>query len=70
MVEFYIGGTNIKPVPNLEYLGIWRDQQGTYGEHIKRVTDKAEKNTMALSRILPNIGGPATSKRILLLMAY
>lgn len=70
LVDFCIGGVKIKPGPCLKYLGIWMDQQGTYGEHVKRITDKAEKSAMALSRLLPNIGGPATSKRALLLMAY
>lgn len=47
------------PVSNtIKYLGLLIDSTWGFREHFSRLTPKLEKAAAALSRILPNIGGP------------
>lgn len=50
----------------LKYLGVMVDDKLTFKAHIEYVADKAARKISALSRMLPNIGGPRSSKRQLL----
>nr|CAI5850898.1 unnamed protein product [Callosobruchus analis] len=65
-VKFNIKGILIKPSKSLVYLGISIDNEVCFGEHIKRATEKAQKKAAMLSRLMPNVGGPSTSKRQML----
>lgn len=53
----------IRPKRAVKYLGVLLDDNGSFGEHIKWVANKAEERAATLSRIMPNIGGPSSKKR-------
>ncbi|KAJ8910519.1 hypothetical protein NQ315_012816 [Exocentrus adspersus] len=65
-IQFQIQGVTVKPSKVVKYLGAWLDTKLTFAEHVKRAIQKAEKTTAALSRLMPNVGGPRASKRRLL----
>ncbi|KAG5878138.1 hypothetical protein JTB14_003906 [Gonioctena quinquepunctata] len=50
----------------VKYLGVVLDDLQTFGEHTKAAVRKAEASTAALSRLMPNIGGPSSGKRAVL----
>lgn len=62
-ITFNLDGTDITPKKSVKYLGIWLDMKLTFAQHVERVIEKAGKTVFALSRIMPNIGGPRASKR-------
>lgn len=51
----------------IKYLGVWLDTQDYYGTHVLKTAEKAESRVSALSRLMPNIGGPSYYKRRVLL---
>ena len=53
----------------LKYLGVILDDKGTFGAHIRYVTDKAEKSTAAVGKLSSNVGGPTGRTRKILLIA-
>lgn len=59
-------GKTINPSKTVNYLGIILAEKMLFGEHIKRTIEKAEAKMAALTRILPNVGGPSSAKRVLL----
>lgn len=61
-----IGGHRIVIRPFLRYLGVFIDQRMTFSTHVITVAKKATKSAVALSRLMPNIGGPCQSRRRLL----
>ncbi|KAG5864158.1 hypothetical protein JTB14_032039 [Gonioctena quinquepunctata] len=65
-VTFTIGGAEIRPSRSVKYLGVVLDDLQTFGEHTKAAVRKAEASTAALSRLMPNIGGPSSGKRAVL----
>nr|CAI5852388.1 unnamed protein product [Callosobruchus analis] len=65
-IVFNLRSVPIVPSKTLKYLGITLDERLTYGEHIKATISKAERCVTALSRIMPNVGGPGSHKRQLL----
>lgn len=62
-IEFQILDTNITPSKSLKYLGVWLDTKLKFSEHARKTIVKAEKTLAALTNIMPNIGGPRSSKR-------
>lgn len=62
-VQFEILGTRVVPVRQLKYLGVILDDRLTFGKHVKQTVEKAQVKMAALTRILPNIGGPSGPKR-------
>lgn len=62
-IVFNIGITQITPQKSVKYLGIWLDENLTFSEHVKQIKTKAENRVAALSRVMPNIGGPSFEKR-------
>lgn len=66
-VQFVVKGKVVRPSNAVRYLGVWLDTKLTYGAHIDKVIEKAEKTVTALSGIMPNIRGPRASKRRTLL---
>ena len=45
------------------YLGVQLDRRFSFGEHLQIATAKAIKCGPALSRLMPNVGGPREAKR-------
>lgn len=56
-------GEEIQIMDSMKYLGIYLDFRWKFGSHINYVEEKAQKVIRALSRILPNLRGPAENKR-------
>lgn len=65
-IVFELNAVQIKPSKAVRYLGIVLGSHRTFGEHINRVTKKAEERIASLSRLMPNIGGPRNQKRAVL----
>uniref|UniRef100_A0A2S2QW03 Reverse transcriptase n=1 Tax=Sipha flava TaxID=143950 RepID=A0A2S2QW03_9HEMI len=64
--EIVIGGVNINTKRSFKYLGLIVDDELNFKEHIKTAADKGNKVLQALSRLMPNIGGPKEPRRRLL----
>lgn len=62
-ITFNLKEQTITPRQSLKYLGVWLDTKLTFAEHVKQASLKAEKTVTALAKIMPNIGGPRSSKR-------
>ena len=62
-----IEGQVVRPGESLKYLGIVLENKGTwFGAHLRAAADKARRVMAALSRLMPNIGGPRVGRRRLL----
>lgn len=62
-VTFELANTVITPTKSVKYLGVTIDNRINFGDHILTVTNKADKIAAALTRLMPNIGGPKEGKR-------
>lgn len=62
-IQFEIDGVMINPRESIRYLGVWLDKRLSFNAHVEKVAQKAERTAAALSRIMPNIGGPRAAKR-------
>ncbi|KAG5880384.1 hypothetical protein JTB14_027291 [Gonioctena quinquepunctata] len=56
-----LGGKTLKPTKTVHYFGVTLDDRRVVGEHIKKVSKKAEERVNALYRAMPNIGGPGSA---------
>lgn len=65
-VVFDLFGSRVAPSRSLRYLGVHLDSQGTFGAHVVQATSKADRTVSAMMRIMPNVGGPGTMKRLAL----
>lgn len=65
-VSFKLGSTTIEPQKVVKYLGVLIDKGLTFGPHVQKICEKAEKIVSALIRIMPNIGGAGQRKKIAL----
>lgn len=65
-IELNIQETSISLSKALKYLGVWFDTKMTFGVHVNEVVLKVEKTVAALTKLMPNIGGPRSSKRKIL----
>lgn len=65
-VRFELQGTNFGLSKSVKYLGVWLDSKLTFAEHVNQTITKAEKTIKALTNLMPNIGGPRSSKRKIL----
>lgn len=65
-ITVQIGNSSITSTNAIKYLGVWvkRNMVGT--THVKEAAKKAEKVAMAVARLMPNIGGPDTKRRMVL----
>lgn len=61
-----VGSHTIKTKEAIKYLGVMIDQRLNFKTHIAYACSKASKAYSALARMLPNIGGPKSSRRLLL----
>lgn len=64
---FQVETEQIRSQPSVTYLGVRLDTKLTFWEQIRHTTEKATKVTLALSRLMSNIGGPSSGKRKLLM---
>lgn len=62
-VVIRVGQHEITSKRQIKYLGVMIDDRMNFGAHINYIADKASKVTAALSRMMPNVGGPKQSKR-------
>lgn len=65
-MKLHIGGHDIMSQEAIKYLGVMIDSRLSFKHHLTVAGAKAEKVNGALSRILPNIGGPQGARRRLL----
>ena len=62
-----IEGQIVRPGESLKYLGIVLENKGTwFGAHLRAAADKTRRVMTALSRLMPNVGGPRAGRRRLL----
>lgn len=62
-LHFRVGNVGIPCAKSVKYLGIMIDSSLLFGPHVVYAVGKAERSLAALTKILPNIGGPGHSKR-------
>ncbi|KAJ8913364.1 hypothetical protein NQ315_008754 [Exocentrus adspersus] len=65
-LAFNLGGTIIMPKKEVKYLGVTIDKGRTFGPHVQKICDKAERTAVALAKLMPNIGGPRQQKRVVM----
>lgn len=65
-VCFLYGGVGIYPKKSVVYLGITMGQGGSFDEHFKKSTLKAEEKAAQLLRITANVRGPGFRKKLML----
>ena len=65
-MKLRIGDHEITSQVAIKYLGVMIDTRLSFKQHLTEVCVKAEKINRALSRIMPNIGGPQGGRRRLL----
>jgi len=61
-----LNGAPVAMKRSIKHLGITVDDNLNYNQHIEATATKAQKTLTALSRLMPNIGGPKESRRKLL----
>jgi len=62
-LEIVINNKVIRSQRKMKYLGVIVDDKLTFKEHLEYVTDKVNKVTRALWRLMPNLHGPTERKR-------
>jgi hypothetical protein len=65
--DLHIQGCQVPVKRSIRYLGVRLDTRLSFVEHIGTVATGARKAATALSRLMPNVGGPSQSKRSLLM---
>ncbi|KAL0820079.1 hypothetical protein ABMA28_006024 [Loxostege sticticalis] len=58
-----VGGVRIETGRTMKYLGLTLDGRWNFEAHFKRLAPKLLATAGALSRLLPNLGGPSTTCR-------
>lgn len=58
-----VGGVHIGIKSTMKYLGLVLDSRWNFGPHFQRLAPRLMGTANALSRLLPNLGGPNTSCR-------
>lgn len=61
-----LGDFEVPFVKSLRYLGVFLDSRLTFSEHTTRAAAKAAVAGEQIARLMPNVGGPKTSRRKLL----
>lgn len=65
-VEINIGRQDISSKRALKHLGVMVDDRLNFNAHVDYACEKASKAVNTIARIMPNVGGPRSSKRRLL----
>ncbi|KAJ8929714.1 hypothetical protein NQ314_017575 [Rhamnusium bicolor] len=66
-ITYQIDDQNVQSVDQLKYLGIILDKNMRFNKRVEEIANKAEKLTTALTRLMPNHGGPRASRRRVLI---
>lgn len=61
-----VGEQEITSQPFIRYLGVMIDARLNFKQQVKHVTAKASVVGASLARLMPNVGGPKQSRRLLL----
>ena len=59
-------GKIVRPKNSIKYLGVFVDTKMSFADHILNIIKKADRTIRALSNLMPNVGGPRTTKRRIL----
>lgn len=51
------GGKIITPKKTLKYSGIWLNDSLSFQTHVIERREKAERSLVALTKMMPNVGG-------------
>lgn len=62
VIPMRVGPEEIRTQRSAKYLGVTLEDKLTFAEQIRNASTKAATVTAALSRLMPNIGCPATWK--------
>lgn len=65
-VTVTVGRQTIQSKEEIKYLGVILDRRLNFSAHLKYAGAKASRSYSALARMLPNVGGPRSSRRHLL----
>lgn len=64
---FVMDGQRIQVKPTIKYLGVHLDSRLNFTSHVKVKAAAARSTVLALERLMPNVQGPSSSKRSLLM---
>jgi hypothetical protein len=65
-ISFRLGNQTVQPQNEIRYLGVVFDRQMAFFGHVYQAAVKAEKTAAMLARLMPNLGGPSSTRRLLL----
>lgn len=65
-VTVSVKGQDILTTESAKYLGVWISRDLNLGCHMKETAQKADMAALALSRVMPNQGGPGQNVRLML----
>ena len=64
--SIYVGNSAVTLSKSVRYLGVFFESSLEFKDHIRRSAEKTAATVTALSRIMPNLGGPKQERRKLL----
>lgn len=65
-ITLSVGEHTITSQPYIRYLGVLIDARLSFKQHVEHASNKAANVAVALSRLMPNVGGPRQKRRTLL----